>query len=164
MLIYLDISFVLLHLHCCLFSLHIYFISAPDMHNISISPLLFFHSPTFCIFLIFFYSLPFYIFLTIFNSLQFCCTLSLSLSLSLFVFVTFCTWILPVLYKVTSWLFAFYRNSKWIAMNLCFMPSHFFYQLIQKKYNNIYNHYSIKFDFLFSYRDWPLHHKKDKIK
>ena len=72
MLIYLDISSVIL-LHLCLFNLHIYFISAPDMHNISISSLLFFHSPNFCSSLTFFHSLPLCRFLT------FICTLILHL-------------------------------------------------------------------------------------
>ena len=133
MLIFLDISSVLLLFHCCLFSLHICFISSPDMHSISISPLLFFHSLALCSFIIFLCSLPFCNFLTIFNSLQFWCTLSLSLCVC---FHNLLHMDITCFIQITSWLFSFSMGT-WIFSFHPFDSIHFSscYYIINNHYN-----------------------------
>ena len=118
MLIYLDISSVLLLLHYCLSSLHICFISNPDMHNISISPLLLFHSLQLS------YILLLSSILQLSNNLQLSSILLHTLSLSL-CFRNVLHMHITYFIQITSWFFAFYNEYEVNKHNSCLSPNHF---------------------------------------
>ena len=65
--------------------------------------------------------------------------------------------------QIALWLFAFYREYEVNRHDS--LPSTFSFPRSTHSgcYNNIYNHYSIKLEFFFAYRDLPLHHKQYKF-